>query len=74
MAAALLLDDPHDSVRHAAALHPRLPARILIRLLRGADGAETAARNPGLPEGIVRRMVELISAPEASEALPPRTG
>ncbi|MEV5912642.1 hypothetical protein ACWEGX_11510 [Streptomyces chartreusis] len=48
--------------------------RILTWLLRGADSAETAARNPGLPEGVVRRMVELISAPEASEALPPRAG
>lgn len=49
-AAALLLDDPHDSVRHAAAIHPRLPARFLTRLLRGADGAETAARPRGCPK------------------------
>ncbi|MFE5919194.1 hypothetical protein [Streptomyces sp. NPDC056468] len=48
MTAALLLDDPHDRVRHAGAPHPRLPARILTRLLLDADDAETAARNPAL--------------------------
>ncbi|MEU6371974.1 PE-PGRS family protein [Streptomyces sp. NPDC046909] len=65
-AAARLLQDPHDGVRHAAALHPHLPARLLVWLLRGG-GAETAARNPALPEEVIRRMVGVLTA-EAAEA------
>ncbi|PWI20409.1 PE-PGRS family protein [Streptomyces sp. Act143] len=60
-AAARLLEDPHEHVRQAAALHPRMPARLLVGLLRGG-GAETAARNPGLPVDVVRRMVDAVVA------------
>lgn len=58
-AAARLLEDPYDHVRQAAALHPRMPARLLAGLLRGG-GVETAARNPGLPVHVVRRMVDAV--------------
>ncbi|MGF0174380.1 hypothetical protein ACQF36_28860 [Streptomyces sp. Marseille-Q5077] len=74
MTAALLLDDPHDRVSHAVAVHPRLPTRILKRLLLDADYAETAARNPALPQDVVHRMVDLISVPAAGEALSQRDG
>lgn len=60
-AAARLLEDPHEHVRQAAALHPRMPARLLVGLLRGL-GAETAARNPGLPVEVMRRMVDAVVA------------
>ncbi|MDN3021734.1 PE-PGRS family protein [Streptomyces sp. S.PB5] len=60
-AAARLLQDPHEDVRHAAALHPQLPARLLVWLLRGG-GPETAARNPALPEEVIRRMAGTLAA------------
>ncbi|MFF5496842.1 PE-PGRS family protein [Streptomyces aquilus] len=60
-AAARLLEDPHQHIRQAAALHPRMPARLLVGLLRGG-GVETAARNPGLPVEVMRRMVGAMDA------------
>ncbi|MFF0739388.1 HEAT repeat domain-containing protein [Streptomyces sp. NPDC004111] len=57
VAAVRLLEDPEESVRFAAVGHPRLPARVLVRLLRDAAHAQRAARNPGLPVEVMRRMV-----------------
>jgi hypothetical protein len=57
-AAARLLEDPHEHVRHTAARHPNLPVRVLTRLLRDNGAAETAARNPALPVEVMRQMVE----------------
>ncbi|MEU1474138.1 PE-PGRS family protein [Streptomyces sp. NPDC005760] len=61
-AAARLLEDPHEHIRSAAAQHPHLPAALLTQLLRAHGTAETAARNPALPAGVMRRMVERITA------------
>ncbi|KUO19192.1 PE-PGRS family protein [Streptomyces dysideae] len=56
-----LLEDPHEYIRHAAARHPHLPAHALTRLLRDTATAKTAARNPALPEEVMRRMAERLS-------------
>ncbi|MFJ2932985.1 PE-PGRS family protein [Streptomyces sp. NPDC087219] len=58
--AVRLLDDPYERVRRAAAKHPRLPARTLIPLLRNSDTAYAAAQNPGLPEPVIARMIQLL--------------
>ncbi|MCD2469097.1 PE-PGRS family protein [Streptomyces sp. MBT42] len=58
--AVRLLDDPCERVQRAAARHPRLPARTLVPLLRTRDTAYTAARNPGLPEPVIARMIQLL--------------
>ncbi|MET7757458.1 PE-PGRS family protein [Streptomyces sp. NPDC005389] len=55
-----LLDDPYEQVQRAAARHPRLPARALLPLLRNKDTAYAAAQNPGLPEPVIARMIELM--------------
>ncbi|GAA3805891.1 hypothetical protein ACFS5L_03640 [Streptomyces phyllanthi] len=57
--AVRLLDDPRATVRHTATTHPRLPARVLVRLLRDRDTAGTAARNPALPVPVMHRMTGL---------------
>ncbi|QSY48834.1 MULTISPECIES: hypothetical protein [Streptomyces] len=54
--AVLLLDDPREAVRAAAARHPRLPGGVLVTLLRRADAMGDAARNPALPEDVMRWM------------------
>ncbi|MFE6710943.1 PE-PGRS family protein [Streptomyces sp. NPDC057695] len=58
--AVWLLDDPHEHVRRAAAGHPALPARTLVQLLRSPDTAAAAAGNPGLPEPVAERMIEVL--------------
>ncbi|WP_318211782.1 PE-PGRS family protein [Streptomyces sp. SJL17-1] len=58
--AVRLLDDPYEQVRRAAARHPRLPAGVLVPLLRDRDTASAAARNPGLPEPVIARMIQLM--------------
>ncbi|MCX5231518.1 PE-PGRS family protein [Streptomyces sp. NBC_00233] len=58
--AVRLLDDPYEQVRRAAARHPRLPARVLLPLLRNKDTAYAAAQNPGLPEPVIARMIQLM--------------
>ncbi|MFB7830824.1 PE-PGRS family protein [Streptomyces sp. NPDC056056] len=58
--AVRLLDDPYERVQRAAAQHPRLPARTLVTLLRTRDTAYAAARNPGLPEPVIARMIQLL--------------
>ncbi|MEU0026097.1 PE-PGRS family protein [Streptomyces sp. NPDC006335] len=60
-AAARLTEDPHEHIRNAAAEHPHLPAKLLTRLLRDPGTAEAAARNPGLPVDVMRRMAARIS-------------
>ncbi|WP_416981147.1 PE-PGRS family protein [Streptomyces sp. T028] len=55
--AVRLLSDPYDTVRAAAARHRELPARTLVGLLRDLETAETAARNPGLPVPVMRRIL-----------------
>ncbi|MGW6274159.1 hypothetical protein [Streptomyces sp. NPDC055060] len=44
-------------MRHAAARHPRLPARVLVRLLGDRGTAQEAARHPALPVGVIRQMI-----------------
>ncbi|GAA1355111.1 PE-PGRS family protein [Streptomyces beijiangensis] len=56
--AVRLLDDSDSSIRWAAAQHLRLPARTLVRLLRDTDTAQDAARNPALPEAVMRRLLD----------------
>ncbi|MFE4309467.1 PE-PGRS family protein [Streptomyces sp. NPDC056891] len=63
--AVRLLDDPYEQVRRAAARHPRLPARTLIPLLRNKDTAYAAAQNPGLPEPVIGRMIQLMQRLQA---------
>jgi len=58
-----LLDDPHEYVRDAASLHPAPPARVVVRLLRDADTAQSAARAPALPLPVVEEMLRLIQPP-----------
>ncbi|WP_254047358.1 PE-PGRS family protein [Streptomyces aureus] len=58
--AVRLLDDPYEQIRRAAARHPRLPARTLVPLLRNEDTAYAAAQNPGLPEPVIARMIQLM--------------
>ncbi|WP_233415211.1 PE-PGRS family protein [Streptomyces sp. N35] len=58
LGAVRLLDDPDSSVRWAATRSPRLPARVLVTLLREGRTAESAAQNPAIPPGIIRRMAE----------------
>ncbi|MEU8887579.1 PE-PGRS family protein [Streptomyces sp. NPDC048442] len=58
LGAVRLLDDPDASVRRAAARCPRLPARVLVTLLRDHHTAEDAARNTAIPPGVIRRMAE----------------
>ncbi|MFE0044559.1 PE-PGRS family protein [Streptomyces albireticuli] len=58
----LALDDPSGAVRRTAVLHPHLPARVLIRLLRDVETAETAAANPSLLVGAMREMLQLLAA------------
>ncbi|MFB6943247.1 PE-PGRS family protein [Streptomyces sp. NPDC060286] len=61
--AVRLLDDPHERVRNAAARHPGLPARVLIRLLRDADTAQAAAQHPALPIPVMEQMLQRIQPP-----------
>ncbi|WP_245234440.1 PE-PGRS family protein [Streptomyces flavochromogenes] len=63
--AVRLLDDPYDRVRGAATRHPRLPARTLVPLLHNKDSAYAAAQNPGLPEPVIARMIQLMWQAEA---------
>jgi hypothetical protein len=62
-AAARLSEDPYEHIRDGAAEHPHLPAGLLTRLLRDPGTAEAAARNPGLPVEVMRRMAERINCP-----------
>jgi hypothetical protein len=56
-----LAADPDSSVRHAVAVHPRLPTRALKTLL--ADQAEwvvrAAASSPSLPVADMQRLLTL---------------
>ncbi|KUO06834.1 hypothetical protein [Streptomyces sp. DSM 15324] len=56
--AVRLLSDPGETVRAAAARHPELPAHTLVGLLRDLSTAQTAARHPGLPVAVMRRIVD----------------
>lgn len=60
--AVRLLSDPHEGVRYEAARHPRLPARTLVGLLRSTETAQNAARHPGLPVAVMRRMADVADA------------
>lgn len=42
--------------RHAAARHPGLPARVLVRLLRDTGTAQSAARHPAMPLPVMEQM------------------
>ncbi|WHM40972.1 hypothetical protein [Streptomyces sp. BPTC-684] len=67
--AVRLLDAPYAHVRYAAADHPGLPARVLTRLLRDTDMAETAAGHPALPVAVMEEMLRHIqSSPGASSS------
>ncbi|MFG2530072.1 hypothetical protein [Streptomyces sp. NPDC048516] len=55
--AVRMLDDGHERVRHAAAMHPQLPARVLVQLLRDTDTAQAAAQHPMLPVAVMERMI-----------------
>lgn len=52
-----MLDDPHERIRRAAAMHPQLPARVLVQLLRDTDTAQAAAQHPALPVAVMERML-----------------
>ncbi|OSY42620.1 hypothetical protein CP981_36945 [Streptomyces platensis] len=56
--AVRMLDAPREHIRHAAARHPHLPARVLIQLLRDTDTAQPAARHPTLPVAVMRQMMQ----------------
>ncbi|MGW0585846.1 PE-PGRS family protein, partial [Streptomyces sp. NPDC002920] len=60
--AVRLLSDPDSAVRVTAARHPNVPARVLVGLLRDLETAENAARNPGLPLPVMRRMLDAAHA------------
>ncbi|XRQ14888.1 hypothetical protein ACN3XK_29625 [Actinomadura welshii] len=49
--------DPDPAVRAAAARDGRLPAPRLLELLDDPDAAGSAARNPGLPESSMKRIL-----------------
>ncbi|WP_327302635.1 PE-PGRS family protein [Streptomyces sp. NBC_01298] len=53
-----LLGDPSPAVRREAAEHPRLPGPALAGLLADEETARSAARNPALPEWVMRRMLD----------------
>ncbi|WP_328302722.1 hypothetical protein OG389_33730 [Streptomyces sp. NBC_00435] len=53
-----LLEDPDPYVRRLAAQHPRLPVAALAGLLGDEETARAAARNPALPEWVMRRMLD----------------
>ncbi|MCX4782292.1 HEAT repeat domain-containing protein [Streptomyces sp. NBC_01264] len=53
-----LLGDPSPSVRREAAEHPWLPVPALAGLLADEETARAAARNPALPEWVMRRMLD----------------
>ncbi|MFF9787624.1 hypothetical protein [Streptomyces nigrescens] len=61
-----MLDDPHEHIRHAAARHPQLPARVLVQLLRDTDTAQTAARHPSLPVAVMEQMIQLLQPPTSA--------
>ncbi|MFF2203608.1 hypothetical protein [Streptomyces sp. NPDC058145] len=50
-------------MRHAAARHSRLPARVVVRLLRDPDTAETAAQHSSLPVPVMEQMLQRIQSP-----------
>lgn len=56
-----LAADPDESVRHAIATRPGLPARILTRLLSDPSKrvAATAAYNADLPPAHMHRLIAL---------------
>ncbi|MFI7011176.1 hypothetical protein [Streptomyces sp. NPDC050145] len=58
LGAVRLLDDPEAAVRAAAARCSRLPAHVLVTLLRDRGTAEDAARNTAIPLGVIRQMAE----------------
>ncbi|MFD9592450.1 hypothetical protein ACFWA9_06775 [Kitasatospora sp. NPDC059973] len=69
MASAVrLLDDLGPGVRHAAARNPRLPAAVLVALLREPDTAAVAAGNPGLPVQVLRALGRRAGAPARPES------
>ncbi|MFE5190309.1 hypothetical protein [Streptomyces sp. NPDC056628] len=52
-----MLSDPKDYVRAAAIRSPRLPARVLSRLLHDRDTAYEAATNPAIPVPVLYRLL-----------------
>ncbi|MBT2459938.1 hypothetical protein [Streptomyces sp. ISL-86] len=58
-AAARLVGDGHWKVHRPARQHPNLPVAVLVSLLRDADTARDAARNPAVPVAVMHQMVSL---------------
>lgn len=60
--AVRLLDDGSAAVRCAAARHPALPARYVVRALRDRELGRDAVMNPALPESVMHWMIDTAQA------------